>query len=113
MDVSEALRRANERIDELNDCFDLRGDPDSRHDYFCECAELRCLRRVALTRSEYRAVRAHPPRFFVASGHVDADACRVVEDLGSFVVVERLAGERSTGEPAAARGTRSTRAVPR
>lgn len=101
MDVREALRSANERVDELTRSFggiDLYGTPDRPSEYVCECADLACVQSVELTRAEYRAIRAQPLRFLVAHGHVAA-ADRVVEQHGWFAVIER-AGPASSRQPA-------------
>lgn len=90
MDAGDVIRNANEQIERLNASFDLDGSADARYDYLCECADLGCMQPVGLTRAEYRAVRMHPRRFLVAPGHLDAEVDRVVEQTGSFAIVEKI-----------------------
>jgi hypothetical protein len=93
---NEALfRNLNERLKELDDRLDTAaiGAPAAdREEFFCECGRLDCMARFPMTRASYEAVRAHPERFLVLPGHVLDDIERVVEDHGTFVVVEKLPG---------------------
>jgi hypothetical protein len=57
----------------------------------CECADVECMQELRVTRGEYEAVRAHPRRFLVVSGHEtsDAESIRVVERAERFSVLEK------------------------
>ena len=88
---NEAVFRAgNERIDAM------LATTSGEAPYLCECGNADCFEPVPLTHAEYEGVRSHPARFFVAPGHEDLSAGEVVvEDLGSYTIVEKqgAAGE--------------------
>jgi hypothetical protein len=97
---NEAVFRAgNERIDAIIPTT------SGTAPYLCECGNAECFEPVPLTHVEYEGVRAHPARFFVASGHEDLSAGEVVvEDLGRYTIVEKQGG---AGEIAARTDPRS------
>ena len=67
--------------------------------FLCECGEATCFARVVLTPAEYEAVRAHPARFFVVTGHEDLTAGEaVVEEYPRYTLVEKQGGEREIVE---------------
>jgi hypothetical protein len=87
------FRAGNESIDKA------AGGRAEKAPYLCECGEKSCLARVELTPAEYEAVRAHPARFFVLSGHEDLTAGEVVvEQHDRFTVVEKQGEEREIVE---------------
>jgi hypothetical protein len=82
---NEALfREFNERVE------GLAGD-SPRIDFVCECGDLDCLERLALTRTTYEQVRSDPRRFVVVPGHEDRDIERVVARREGHFVVEKMA----------------------
>jgi hypothetical protein len=82
---NEALfREFNERVE------GLAGD-SPRVDFVCECGDLDCLERLALTRTTYEQVRSDPRRFVVVPGHEDRDIERVVARREGHFVVEKMA----------------------
>jgi hypothetical protein len=91
---NEAVFRAgNESIDKA------AGGRLEKAPYLCECGEQSCLARVELTPSEYEAVRAHPARFLVVTGHEDLTAGEVVvEQHDRFTVVEKQGEARELVE---------------
>jgi hypothetical protein len=87
------FRAANESIDKA------AGGRLEKAPYLCECGEESCLARVALSPAEYEAVRAHPARFLVVSGHEDLIAGEVVvEQHDRFTVVEKQGEARELVE---------------
>ena len=56
----------------------------------CECSDPECAESIEITLEEYEAVRAHPGRFVVRSGHQLPGLERVVERNGRYLVVEKL-----------------------
>jgi hypothetical protein len=83
---TEALfRDVNERIAESAERFDA----DST-EFVCECADANCTHRVEATLEEYEEVRADGATFMLAAGHAQKDIERVVENRGSFHVVEKI-----------------------
>ena len=92
---NEALfREVNERVQEDDRERVEASSPEARWDFLCECGADRCNEPVALTASEYEAVRSSPVRFAVLPGHEDLQLARVVERNERFVVVEKEPGEQ-------------------
>jgi len=89
---NEALfREFNERVEDVADSFDVRGEHDSlRIEFVCECGNLDCLERIELTRAAYEDVRRDARRFVVVPGHEDTEVARIVEPCDGYVVVEKL-----------------------
>jgi hypothetical protein len=91
--ANEAVFRAgNERIDAS------LGDSLGTTTYMCECGDAECLQLLDLTSEEYEAVRSHPARFFVASGHEDLTAGEVVVEAAQRFIVEKRGEEREIVE---------------
>ena len=93
------LRQINEGIERGQ----WPGDEDRPVGFRCECAKLGCTDVLELTIHEYEGVRAYSRRFIVVPGHERADAERVVEMRGGYLVVEKLG---QAGETAAANDPR-------
>jgi hypothetical protein len=87
--ANEAVFRAgNERIDALF------ADSEGTTPYLCECGDPECFQQVELSRQEYEAVRSHPARFLVVSGHEDVTAGEmVVAEAAAFTTVEKRGEE--------------------
>ena len=87
--ANEAVfRAANERIKAM------LGDADGKTPYMCECGDAECFGQVDLTNEQYEAVRSHPARFFVLSGHEDLTAGEVVvEESARCTIVEKRGAE--------------------
>jgi len=82
---NEALfREFNERVERL-------ADDSPRIEFVCECGDLDCLERLALTHTSYEQVRSDPRRFVVAPGHENVEIERVVARRERYFVVEKLA----------------------
>ena len=79
--------------------------------FICECADLRCTEIVRLTLVEYEAVRADGRHFLMAHGHADGGAerehTRVVEELPSHVVAEKVGRAAEIAEDLDPRGVGS------
>ena len=85
------FREFNERVEDVADSLDLRGEHDSlRIGFVCECGNLDCLERLELTRAAYEEVRSNPKRFVVAPGHEDTRIARVVGGGEGYLVVEKI-----------------------
>lgn len=90
---NEAMfRDVNERIAAEGERWRL--DADAGHDYICECSSGTCAVHVRLTRAAYEAVRQSPERFIVVRGHEHPEIENVVEDDGSYLVVEKTGDAR-------------------
>ena len=91
MGLNESTFRAvNEQIEKLGETFDA-----SATEFVCECADAACTARVSVPLDDYEEIRADPGRFLVVAGHQRADAERVVEDRGDYLIVQKFgeAGE--------------------
>jgi hypothetical protein len=99
--ANEAVFRAgNERLDAM-----LR-DGVGTSTYMCECGDAECFQMISLTHEEYEAVRSHPARFFVVSGHEDLTAGEVVvAEASRFTVVEKRGPEAEIVERSAPRAS--------
>jgi hypothetical protein len=91
------FREVNERVEELAEGF------FGEVEFVCECSRLDCTERLAVPVEVYEAVRASGRRFIVAKGHEQTNVERVVDDRGSWLVVEK------TGEAAEAAEARDPR----
>lgn len=62
--------------------------PESRWEFFCECADL-CGETASLDVAEYDRVRRKRRRLLVRAGHEDASVERVIAREDGWLVVER------------------------
>lgn len=60
-------------------------------EFLCECVDIGCSDRIALTIAEYEAVREMPTHYAVRPGHVDADYDEIVYEHDLFTIVEKRA----------------------
>jgi hypothetical protein len=94
--ASESLfREVNERVEEINSASGA-GMP---REFVCECPDLRCTERIAMTLREYEELREHPDRFAIApsNAHFLEEAERIAERHERYWIVEKtgLAGSRA------------------
>jgi hypothetical protein len=88
------FRRVNERVEEVNKAFkSILEDAD----FYCECADIDCLEKIAMTLGEYEALREASAYFAVKPGHISPEDERVVEKRADYLVVEKIgrAGARA------------------
>lgn len=81
------FRAVNERIAELSSEFQL---DDGGALYVCECDDMSCLERIAISHDEYRRVRRHPTEFFVVPGHEHLEVEEIVDRTDRWLVVRKL-----------------------
>ena len=89
---NQAMFRAiNERLTHGDAVAEITGG----HMIACECADATCVQTLAIPTAEYQEVRREPRRFAVLPGHVYPDVETVIDESGSYVVVEKIgqAGE--------------------
>jgi hypothetical protein len=80
------FREVNERLFEiLNPKATV-----SFHEAICECSDSSCTKSLAVTKSEYEAVRSNPKHFLVARGHELPELERTVFDNDRFLTVEKI-----------------------
>ena len=82
------LREVNERIHEVGERLQVLPD-DEKLDFRCECGRPDCDRVVQMTPAQYEHVRADNDRFAVVPGHEDGAIERVVEENGTYVIVDK------------------------
>jgi hypothetical protein len=98
---NEALfRDLNDRIDETAPRFFFEGE--KAQNFVCECGHAGCTEWVTVKISEYEALRVHPARFFVAAGHDEPEAERVVAETERFAIVEKIGEAAEIAEESAA-----------
>jgi hypothetical protein len=74
------------------------GDPEGPIGFRCECARLGCNLLVALTLTQYEAVRANPRRFLIVPSHELPEVEVVVERHDGFSVVEKVGAAGAEAE---------------
>ncbi len=57
--------------------------------YFCECADAQCTMRVELSKEDYERVRSDSRQFVIVPGHEVEDVETVIEEHGSWSIVEK------------------------
>lgn len=88
---NEAIfRQVNEQIEQVNRTFWVA---EQTLDLFCECAELACTERIAMTVAEYERLRADASTFAVKPEHERPDVEDVVEERPGYVVVRKHEGD--------------------
>ena len=76
------FRQINERLEERT--------PDAAPlVVLCECADVDCRQRLAMTHAEYEAVRTETTQFVVAHGHADEEIEQIVLRTDRFEVVRK------------------------
>ena len=83
-------REVNDRIRELDKAFQRHG----RIEVMCECGR-GCAERLEVPVDEYDRARSESTYFLVATPHLAGEVDRVIEDHGSWLLVEAtgVAGE--------------------
>jgi hypothetical protein len=89
--ANEAVfRELNEQIERLDQSMSHTSDGTLQ--LVCECGELECAERIAVSAGEYEAVRADPTHFVIVPGHEKPQFERVVSEQAEWFVVEKLPG---------------------
>jgi hypothetical protein len=88
------FREVNERIEEI------AAGVSFAPEFVCECGRTDCAERLRVPLDEYEAVRKHPRRFIVASGHERPAVEKVIDERQGWLVVEKTgeAGEIASEE---------------
>lgn len=82
------FREVNEQVDALHAAI----SPTGTFPIVCECGSGTCSEAIMIEATDYQAVRAHPERFVVVSGHQIKDVEDVLEEHGTFAVVAKKPG---------------------
>jgi hypothetical protein len=83
------FRDVNERIEEIERDFSVAGESE----FVCECDDLDCAKRFAMSLSEYERLRADPTTFAVVPGHQSPDDEDVIEYRDDYYVIRKHSGE--------------------
>jgi hypothetical protein len=100
---NEAMfRRINEQVqagyDETNRLASEDGQPefmvgiastDTPIDFYCECADENCAKRVSLTLQEYREIHKNRRQFVIAPGHEVTLVEKVIAEMPTYTIVEK------------------------
>lgn len=88
------FREVNERITEITvQLAPGAARPDLVDGLICECSDPLCLERVGpLTIADYEIVRRDATHFIVATGHQAPDVERVIEERGTYSIVDKVEG---------------------
>lgn len=81
------FREVNERLEDLATTFQ---DTAGTVVFACECADLSCIEKIAMTLDEYEAIRSDPNQFLVLPGHVVHDVEDIVREGSGFVIVAKI-----------------------
>jgi len=91
--VNESLfRDVNERLERR---AIAKLPDDQRFEVLCECDREECTERIMISFASYETVRTRPRAFIVVPGHIDPTCEHLVDDHGTYTVVEKFgeAGE--------------------
>ena len=92
MTKNETLfREVNERVEDTATQF-VGDEEDSKHEYFCECANPDCTFRVTLTHAQYESVRANPKQFVVLPDHFTPEVETLVTKNEGHWLVRKTGG---------------------
>ena len=100
---NEAMfRRINEQVqagfDETNRLADEDNQPEFRVgnvketeilQFFCECADENCAKRIPVSLREYQKVHKNRRRFIIAHGHEVTSVERIISVENAYTVVEK------------------------
>jgi hypothetical protein len=82
------FREVNERIAELSAKF----DDSAAQGFICECSQTGCTEIVNVPLATYARVRENPTLFLLVAGHQESDHEVVIQDFGSYLIVETKPG---------------------
>jgi hypothetical protein len=93
------FRQANEKVanglKELEELARLEGQPELAPDgdqiiqFYCECSDEKCRKRIGLTAKEYRKLHQNRDQFIVLPGHSMPELERTVKSEEKYVIVEK------------------------
>jgi len=84
------FREINERLREMQDTFHVQTDEP---EFVCECGNVDCTERIAISIPDYERLRGDPTTFAVVEGHQAEDVEDVVEAGTEYLVVRKRGGE--------------------
>jgi hypothetical protein len=85
--MNEAVfREVNERVEEVHEQV---GSGTGPLVIICECGVLACTERISVPIEEYERVRSDATHFLLQVGHEDPTVERMIENHGTYIVVEK------------------------
>jgi hypothetical protein len=89
-DLTKRRLAHNEQLfRQVNDARREASPDEIRLTLICECSDQSCTGRITIGTAEYRRIRDSERRYVVLPGHEIAALERVVEDRGTYEVVEK------------------------
>jgi hypothetical protein len=85
----ETFAAANEQIREAAEASNLDPIP-----FLCECSTVRCTALMRVPLARYMRIREHG-HFLICPGHDDPEVEHLIEDCGSYYVVEKFRDDPS------------------
>jgi hypothetical protein len=88
--MEELNRRMERMLEEIRE-DDETTDADDPIAFLCECSQVDCRERVHLEPSLFDRIHKDPEQFVLIPGHEIPDIERVVDQVGDFLIVRKLA----------------------
>jgi hypothetical protein len=93
-------RQANERVVKNFDSIQAAGEDEGQQAYakglasqeinfFCECSDLGCHKRISLTPDEYKNIHRNSSQFVILPGHENPEIEHVINTTDKYSVVEK------------------------
>jgi hypothetical protein len=58
-------------------------------DFYCECADEKCAKRVTMSPQEYQEIHRNRRQFIIAPGHEVTSVEKVIAELPTYTIVEK------------------------
>lgn len=88
-----AFRAVNERIVDLRD-----RQGAARFEIVCECSDTSCDVPLSISAANYERARSDGTTFIVSAGHENLTIERVIDQIGSYVLVRKVGEAAQTAE---------------
>lgn len=79
-----------EQLAETTDQQDLLPDTTQSIQFYCECSDETCRKRIAMTPRQYTDLHKNHNQFIVLPGHDVPQIERIVQSAKDYVVVEKI-----------------------
>jgi hypothetical protein len=89
---NRAIEKGFKNIKELAKADNQDGfidDKDLRLQFFCECSDENCHKRIPLTRRQYDSIHKADDRFVVICGHEIPEVEHIIEKTDSYCIVQK------------------------
>ena len=65
-------------------------DPDAPFDFFCECSDLDCRKRIRMDPRRFEEIHRDPEQFVLLPGHEIPAVEVVVDQEGAYLIVRKI-----------------------